>query len=245
MIGLELDRWNPHSSDGTIRDKRVFEASRGCAYFVHCNSYINIVRSDLRKGFCARLQGFEKETQFNGKTAKIVCWVSEKKRWKVRLLENDTERRYLGVRSQNLVPILDWHDDTNVYAESLELMPNVGDRVKIRDNRWGIVEYIGAAPFVKDDEVIGLELDTWTPNANDGSNNGVRYLTTTDGRGYFARCKHLIDNVGTIDWPTGLYKACHEDKKYVYFQLLCAKMNRYIDCMYDFNLMLTGFGALK
>ena len=138
VIGLELNGWNPNLTDGTICDKRVFEASRGRAYFVHCNSYINIVCSDLRKGFCARLQGFEKETQFNGKTVKIVSWVSKKKRWKVRLLENDGERKYLGVRSKNLVPTLDWHDDTNVYVESLESMPNVGEKQKQRPRRYYI-----------------------------------------------------------------------------------------------------------
>ena len=216
-IGLELDSWNANACDGTICGKQVFNTSPGRAHFIHCNSYTNIVPSYLREGSYARLQKLEKLHQFNGKTVKVVCWVSEKKRWKVKLLQNKKERKYLGVRPVNLEPILDWQDDMNINVESLKRMPNLGDRVKIRDNRWGTVKYIGLTPFGKTEEIIGLELDQWSPNANDGSSKGVRYLATTDGRGYFVQLNHLIDNVGKIDWTTGLCKVCHQTQKYVYF----------------------------
>ena len=61
VIGLELDRWNPNACDGTICGKRVFDASRVRAYFIHCNSYTNIVpfNYNLKKGSLPRLQGLE------------------------------------------------------------------------------------------------------------------------------------------------------------------------------------------
>ena len=204
VIGLELDSWDANASGGTIRGKRVFDVSPGRAHFIHCNSYTNIVPSYLREGSYARLQKLEKLHQFNGKTVKVVCWVSEKKRWKVKLLQNKKERKYLGVRPVNLEPILDWQDDMNINVESLKRMPNLGDRVKIRDNRWSIVQYIGTTKFSKHTQLIGLELDTWSPNAHDGKVKGVRYFTSENGRGYFVTLKQLIQNVGKIYWPLGM-----------------------------------------
>ena len=207
MIGLELNFWNPNASDGTILGKQVFDVLPGRAHFIHfihCNSYTNIVPSYLREGSYAQLQALEKGHQFNGKTVKTVSWVSKKKRWKCKLLQNKKERKYFGVMPQNLKPLWDWQDDMNINVESLKRMPSLGDRVKTRGNRWGTVKYIGTTTFSTNTQQIGLELDRWSPNAHDGMVNGVRYFTSKQGRGYFVKLQQLIENVGTIDWPTGM-----------------------------------------
>ena len=201
MIGLELDGWDPNATDGIIRGKRVFDASLGRAYFIHCNSCTNIVPSYLRERSYARLRALKKLPQLNGKTVKIVSWVSEKKRWKVKLLENKKDRKYLGVRPKNLKPLVDWEDDRNINVESLTRLRSLGDRVKTRDNRWGVVQYIGTTKFSRHTDMIGLELDRWSPNAHDGRVKGVRYFTAQKGRGYFVKLDQLIQNMGKIYWP--------------------------------------------
>ena len=205
VIGLELDTWDANACDGTVLGKRIFRSSPGRAYFIQCNSYTNIVPFNLREGSYARFQGLERVCQFNGKTVKLVSWVSKKKRWKVKLLQNKKERKYLGVRPKNLKPLVDWEDDRNINVESsLTRLPKIGDRVKMRNNSWGVVKYVGTTRFSRDTQIIGLELDRWSPNAHDGKVKGSRYFTSQQGRGYFVKLEQLIENVGIIDWPTGM-----------------------------------------
>ena len=45
------------------------------------------------------------------------------------------------------------------------LRVEIGDRVKLKGDRSGIVKYIGKPKFAKG-EVIGLELDTWDPDGH-------------------------------------------------------------------------------
>lgn len=53
---------------------------------------------------------------------------------------------------------------------------SIGDRVKLSRGKTGIVKYKGPAAFVGGEEVIGIELDTWDPNAHDGSVQGKKYF---------------------------------------------------------------------
>ena len=62
----------------------------------------------------------------------------------------------------------------------------VGDRIKLFNGRTGVVRYIGH-PTIAEEELVGLELDTWSANAGDGSIQGKEYFTASPGRGYFAR----------------------------------------------------------
>ena len=67
---------NPNACDGTICGKRLFDASRERGYFIHCNSYTNIVPFNLIEGSHARLQGFAKESEYNVKTVEVISCVS-------------------------------------------------------------------------------------------------------------------------------------------------------------------------
>lgn len=63
----------------------------------------------------------------------------------------------------------------------------VGDKVKLKRGRIGIVKYIGKADFANGEEVVGLELEQWSDSGNDGSVKGTRYFTCSAGRGYFTK----------------------------------------------------------
>ena len=131
----------------------------------------------------------------------------KKKKWKCKLLGYKKKgiRKHLGIRPKNLKPLVDWQDETNINVESLKTMSNVGNRVKMRNNEWGVVKYVGRTKLSKDinTKMIGLELDRWSSNANNGIVKPWRYFTSKDGRGYFTTRKHLVENVGTIYWSTG------------------------------------------
>merc|ERR1712154_19983 len=59
--------------------------------------------------------------------------------------------------------------------------------------KTGIVKFIGETEFAKG-EVIGLQLDTWTPAGHNGTVRGKKYFEAQDGRGYFTR-RSSISNV--------------------------------------------------
>ena len=83
----------------------------------------------------------------------------------------------------------------------------VGDRVKLQQGKTGVVfvflfsrflcicyhsyccdqvRYIGKPDF-SEEELVGIELDTWSANAGDGSVHGQQIFKTTAGRGFFCR----------------------------------------------------------
>ena len=61
----------------------------------------------------------------------------------------------------------------------------IGDRVKLERGKTGIVKFIGETDFAKE-EVIGLELDSWTAAAHNGTVRGKQYFVAQEGRGFFA-----------------------------------------------------------
>jgi len=70
-----------------------------------------------------------------------------------------------------------------------------GERVRLRNGRTGTVWFIGKADFAKG-EVVGLELDQWTPNGHDGSVKGQRYFECPPGHGYFTRKAAIVEKLG-------------------------------------------------
>eukprot|EP01083_Nonionella_stella_P236342 830174_1 len=66
----------------------------------------------------------------------------------------------------------------------------VGDRVKLQHGKTGFVRYIGTPGF-SEEELVGIELDSWSANAGDGSVQGEKVFATTAGRGYFTRRKSV------------------------------------------------------
>eukprot|EP01083_Nonionella_stella_P047819 127974_1 len=99
----------------------------------------NIIQSTITEGAYARLKGLVRVPKLNGKTVKIVAYVEKKERWKVKLLHpqhmwrRNSRKKYLGVREENLDPILDWE------LISSEKQTSIGERVKTRKGQYGIV----------------------------------------------------------------------------------------------------------
>ncbi|ETO31191.1 hypothetical protein RFI_05930, partial [Reticulomyxa filosa] len=65
----------------------------------------------------------------------------------------------------------------------------VGDRVRILGNKTGVVRYLGDVEF-SNEKLIGIELDSWHPNATDGTVRGKTYFKVTFN--LFEKKKSLI-----------------------------------------------------
>ncbi|ETO31190.1 hypothetical protein RFI_05929 [Reticulomyxa filosa] len=87
-------------------------------------------------------------------------------------------------------------DEEKKITESLSVMPEIGDRVRTVRGKTGVVRFIGPVDFSRG-VLIGVELDRWSPNATDGSVNGVPYFDCMWGRGYFTCLSNLIENLGS------------------------------------------------
>ncbi len=82
----------------------------------------------------------------------------------------------MGVREENLDPILDWepiNDSSKVKVECLKEVPMQGERVQTRKGRWGIGKYVGTTEFSAGKELIGLELEQWDPMDMTGLSKAV------------------------------------------------------------------------
>jgi len=67
---------------------------------------------------------------------------------------------------------------------------NVGDTVRLKRGRQGVVKFIGK---IGDKKLCGLELDAWSEKGNDGSLKGVQYFTCKPGRGYFTAYSNVAE----------------------------------------------------
>lgn len=63
---------------------------------------------------------------------------------------------------------------------------SIGERVRLRHGKTGVVTFIGDAEFT-DGEVVGVSLDAWIPHGHDGTVKGRKYFDAPSGRGYFTR----------------------------------------------------------
>jgi len=70
-----------------------------------------------------------------------------------------------------------------------------GERVRLRNGRTGTVWFIGKTDFAKG-EVVGMELDQWTPKGHDGSVKGQQYFNCPAGHGYFTRRAAIVEKLG-------------------------------------------------
>ena len=67
-------------------------------------------------------------------------------------------------------------DKNLVKVENIE----INDRIKLANGKTGIVQHTGAVEFT-DEEVIGIVLDKWHPNANNGTVKGKQYFVAPPG----------------------------------------------------------------
>ncbi|ETO30235.1 hypothetical protein RFI_06886 [Reticulomyxa filosa] len=70
----------------------------------------------------------------------------------------------------------------------------VGDRIQLAEGGTGVVKYVGGDPNEENDTepIIGVELDRWDPNANDGKFKGRPLFNTKMGRGMFTRRQSVL-----------------------------------------------------
>eukprot|EP01083_Nonionella_stella_P168684 570255_1 len=70
----------------------------------------------------------------------------------------------------------------------------IGDHIKLSCGKTGVVKYIGKSSDIntndnKSEDIVGIELDEWSANGNDGKN----LFKASKGRGYFARRNEIQD----------------------------------------------------
>ena len=193
IIGIELDFYSPNAGDGSINDTAYFETEMGRGYFACHQEVQNILVARIVEGSYARLKGLQRVPKYNGKTVKIISWHHDKERWKVKLLHARQEKKYLGVAEENLDPILNW-EPLHYHSSFLFAEPNIGDRVKTRQGKYGIVKFIGDVEFGDCKRWIGLELDEFDLNGHNGTIKGVQYFTAPEGKGYFVKQGNLLEN---------------------------------------------------
>ena len=203
VIGIELDCWSANAGDGSVYGKRLFTATPGRGYFTTQESVLDMRPGLITEGAYAQLKGLLHVPKFNGETVKICEYVEKKGRWKVQLLHAKHSKKYLGVLEKNLNPIFNYNWVPSITSsqneqESLTEKPNIGDRVKTRKGKYGIVKYIGNTDFASSSNVIyvGLELEEWDPNGQNGTVKRITYFEAKHGYGYFVKLENLIENLG-------------------------------------------------
>ena len=79
----------------------------------------------------------------------------------------------------------------------LERIPRMHDKVQLIDGQSGVVKFVGQLDSSAD-TVIGVNLDHWSPNGNNGSISGKTYFQCKLGHGHFVGMEHIAHNMGSI-----------------------------------------------
>jgi len=74
----------------------------------------------------------------------------------------------------------------------------IGDTVKLKKGRIGVVKFHGKADFAKV-PVVGLELTEWSMDGGDGTVKGKRYFECKVGRAYFTRPSKVVEILKRAD----------------------------------------------
>ncbi|ETO31501.1 hypothetical protein RFI_05619 [Reticulomyxa filosa] len=72
---------------------------------------------------------------------------------------------------------------------------SVGDRVRVLGTKTGIVRFIGNVNF-SNERLVGIELESWHPNATNGTVKGKTYFKCAPGHGFFSRYDMILENLG-------------------------------------------------
>ena len=195
IIGIKLCRWSPNSNNGCINGKKIFEAGSESVQFVYPKCIAKIIKPGFfTEGAYAKIKGLLKVPKFNGKTVQLMRYVEKKSRWSARMIQSNQGKKMVGLREENLEPTLPVFESNTCCAQELLLAnkPNIGDRVKMMDGRYGIVKYVGTVDFSSFATWIGLELEEWDPNGHNGTVEGKTYFTVNDGFGYLLKLRGII-----------------------------------------------------
>ena len=111
------------------------------------------------------------------------------------------------VGTESVVKCLTVEDPELIEAADMELpqlrkKPRMHDRVKLVDGQVGIVCFVGMLESSSERSSIGVKLDQWSANGNDGSAAGKKYFKCEPGHGYFVELEDIASNLGsTISTP--------------------------------------------
>ncbi|ETO05946.1 hypothetical protein RFI_31451, partial [Reticulomyxa filosa] len=201
IIGLELDTWDPHGHNGTIRSRKYFEANEGRGYFTKreliSQVVIPLVKPIDLKAVNVTFQlrpfkfGDRVQIKENGRTG-IVKYVGfpsftdgevigiELDEWSMDAHDGIVNNEVIfetfpGRGTFARRDDIEKYDPEQKKLEEAKIQLKLGDKIKLTNNRTGVVKYIGA-DHLSDQEIIGVELDAWTPGAHDGVYNNYRYF---------------------------------------------------------------------
>eukprot|EP01084_Bolivina_argentea_P086484 156332_1 len=90
----------------------------------------------------------------------------------------------------------------HIQDNSTENLLKVGDKIQLEEDRLGVVKYIGSTHFMED-EMVGIELNSWSPNGHNGKVKGRTYFKASPGCGTFIRrcsiVQYMPKNLRFID----------------------------------------------
>jgi len=96
--------------------------------------------------------------------------------------EAEDERKDQAM-SEEAPELLEMYEgDSETYTD----LPKIGEKI-VFGGKTGVVKYVGKTDFSQAEPMIGIELDSWSANATDGSLLGKRYFNSSPGKGYFVR----------------------------------------------------------
>jgi len=191
-----LSTWTPAGHNGTVRGKKYFSAADGRGYFTRRESITNVVVPVVKS-----IRHRRKSKTYKLQPLKLGN--------RVRFIKDNDERtgviRYIGCPSftegevigieldqwsinahdgtVNEIHIFDAAPGRGVFCRRDQIKKNLhlGDTVILKQGRKGHVKY------------IGVELDSWDPEAGDGTYKGYRFFTTPEARGVFVSRNAIIE----------------------------------------------------
>ena len=118
----------------------------------------------------------------------------------------------LFVREQSIVKRLTERDNELITPRQMKLpqlttIPRMHDGVKLIDGQVGVVKFVGQLDS-NADTVIGVNLDHWSPNGNDGDVAGKTYFQCEPGHGYFVGMEHIAHNMGSTISTSMAHNVC-------------------------------------
>ena len=69
--------------------------------------------------------------EFNGKLVCVISYVENKERWKVHVLTNNKQKRYLGLKTQNLRGIPERKDGLKMYWDGTQKYKEMKDKISL------------------------------------------------------------------------------------------------------------------
>eukprot|EP01083_Nonionella_stella_P282853 962606_1 len=217
VIGLQLDTWTPAGHNGTVRNKKYFEAADGRGYFTRRSSISTVVIPLVKPLKQRRLSITYKLNPLQ--ISDRIRLTNDNKTGVIRYIgyPSFADGEVIGIElddwsvnahdgSANGISVFDTSPGRGIFArrdevekydpekeklEEIKKNLKLGDTVILTGNRKGHVKYIG--PVTGQDEMIGVELESWSPDAKDGRFDGFRYFTAPDGRGVFIKRSAIVD----------------------------------------------------